>query len=352
MFNLPEDDLLPIQFLSATFKKTSATYKYYWFLSLIQLAEEEGLKIEKNRVFARMLANAWYTVNYFKVSFGTQDKVHEAAMFFKEKKNVSIEFSRQKVWEKILSFSDPQSQSFLTHFDKQVPHWFLSPWFPQMSPSQIYKASRERKVKSLYSLFPNHIEIDPDWLQYLQKNSGILKDFCHWNLALFLQKHNPNVPDIPNKLVKPIARKNLTKQKADFWNLYFDEVSSQNCIYSGKPVTKDNYALDHFVPYNFVSHDLNWNLVPAHPSVNASKSDKLPKLDQFFDSFFEIQKRSFELVFNQKSNSRLIEDYLTIFPSYEHFLFQEGAKVRFRETIEPLITIAHNNGFQFYEPKC
>lgn len=348
MFNLPEDDLLPIQFLSATFKKTSATYKYYWFLSLIQLAEEEGLKIEKNRVFARMLANAWYTVNYFKVSFGKQDKVHEAAMFFKEKKNVSIEFSRQKVWEKILSFSDSQSLGLLSHFDNQVPHWFLSPWFPQMNKQQIYNASNNLESKSLYSLSLYHVEIHPDWIKYLIKNAGVLKDFCHWNLALFLQKHNPNVPDIPNKLVKPIARKNLTKHKADFWNLYFDEVSSQNCIYSGIPITKGNYALDHFVPYNFVSHDLNWNLVPAHPSVNASKSDKLPKLNQFFDSFFEIQKRSFEFVFNQRSNSKLIEDYLTIFPSYEHFLYQEGAKTRFRETIEPLITIAHNNGFEFY----
>ncbi|MBA4299506.1 HNH endonuclease [Algoriphagus alkaliphilus] len=351
-FNLPDDKSLPVQFLSATLKKTSATYKFYWFLSLIQLAEEEGSKIEKRKLFARMLANAWYTVNYFKVSFGKQDKVQEAALFFKETKKVSIDLSRQRVWEKILSFSDSQSQSFLAHFDNQVPHWFLSPWFPKMSPSQIYKASRDVKLKCLYSLFSNYIEIHPDWMQYLQKNSGILKDFCHWNLGLFLQKHNPNVPDIPNKLIKPIGRKNLTKQKVEFWNLYFDEVSDQKCIYSGKTITKEIYALDHFVPYNFVSHDLNWNLVPAHPSINASKSDKLPKLNQFFDTFFDIQKRSFELVFIKKSNSKLIEDYLTIFPSFEHFLNEGEAKIRFKETLEPLITIAHNNGFEFYEPKC
>ncbi len=349
--NLPESEVIPVQFLSATFKKASATYKYYWFLSLIQLAEEEGAKIGKTRLFARMLANAWYTVNYFKVSFGKQDKVHEAALFFKETMKVSIDLDRQKVWEKILSFSDSQSQGLLAHFDNQVPHWFLSPWFPKMNRSQIYSASKDVTTKSLYSLSSNHIEIHPDWMQYMLKNSGILKDFCHWNLSLFLQKHNPNVPDIPNKLIKPIGRKNLTRQKVDFWNLYFDEVSEQNCIYSGNPITKENYALDHFVPYNFVSHDLNWNLVPAHPSINSSKSDRLPRLDQFFDSFFEIQKRSFELVYIKKSNTKLIEEYLTIFPSFDQFLFHSEAKNRFRETIEPLITIAHNNGFEFYEPK-
>lgn len=77
-FNLPENETLPVQFLSSTFNNTSATYKYYWFLSIIQLLEEEGAKIEKNKIFARMLANAWYTVNFFKVSFGKQDKIQDS----------------------------------------------------------------------------------------------------------------------------------------------------------------------------------------------------------------------------------------------------------------------------------
>lgn len=34
-FNLPENETLPVQFLSSTFNNTSATYKYYWFLSII-----------------------------------------------------------------------------------------------------------------------------------------------------------------------------------------------------------------------------------------------------------------------------------------------------------------------------
>ena len=33
-----------------------------------------------------------------------------------------------------------------------------------------------------------------------------------------------------------------------------------------------------------------WNLIPADASFNLKKGDKLPDFDQYFDSFFEIQK--------------------------------------------------------------
>lgn len=105
------------------------------------------------------------------------------------------------------------------------------------------------------------------------------------------------------------------------------------------------------MPYNFVSHDLNWNLVPAHPSINSSKSDKLPRLTEFFDPFFEIQRRSFEIVFKKAPHSKYIEQYLTIFPYTDGLLIEKTGKTRLQETLEPMITIAHNNEFEFYEPK-
>ncbi|NVK49257.1 MAG: hypothetical protein HWE09_05785 [Cyclobacteriaceae bacterium] len=315
------------------------------------MIEEEGDKIEKRRIFARMLANAWFTVNYFKVSFGKQDKVQEAISYFQKERKIPIDINKMQVWERILSLNDPKSLSILSHFDNQVPHWFLSPWFPKMNKQQIYANSRDPKRKSPYFLHSNYVEINSDWLTYFFKNSAVLKDFCFWNLSLFLQKHNPNVPDIPNKLIKPISRASLNRQKRDFWNYYFEEVKAQKCIYSGENLTSKNYVLDHFVPYNFVSHDLNWNLVPAHSSINASKSDKLPKLNQFFDSFYEIQRKALEIVVEKNPRTKLIEDYLSIFPSFDSLKSPRISKERFKETKEPLITIAHNNGFEFYEPK-
>ncbi|MFN5883821.1 MAG: HNH endonuclease domain-containing protein, partial [Bacteroidota bacterium] len=55
------------------------------------------------------------------------------------------------------------------------------------------------------------------------------------------------------------------------------EVGSIQCIYTNNDLVIGNYAVEHFVPYSFVSHDLMWNLIPADTSFNSSKSDKLPR---------------------------------------------------------------------------
>ena len=70
-----------------------------------------------------------------------------------------------------------------------------------MREKRIYFESQSFELKSLYALHQEFIEINPYWVDYLTRNVRVLKDFCFWNLALFLQSKNPNVPDIPNKLV-------------------------------------------------------------------------------------------------------------------------------------------------------
>jgi 5-methylcytosine-specific restriction endonuclease McrA len=92
---------------------------------------------------------------------------------------------------------------------------------------------------------------------------------------LYLQKHNPNVPDIPNKLIKPPRRNSLLNQRR-FWNRVFDHTGPLECIYTQKKLIDGNFAVEHFVPYAFVSHDLIWNLIPADPSFNSRKNDRLP----------------------------------------------------------------------------
>ena len=72
--NLPYDLKVSVSKLSSCFRNTSATYKFYWLLAIIESIEAGKEMIPKNVLYARMIANAWYTVNYFPVSFGKQDK--------------------------------------------------------------------------------------------------------------------------------------------------------------------------------------------------------------------------------------------------------------------------------------
>lgn len=62
MSSLPCNPSLPINLLSSCFNNTSATYKFYWFISLIEEVEKGNYQINKQDLFAGMIANAWYTV--------------------------------------------------------------------------------------------------------------------------------------------------------------------------------------------------------------------------------------------------------------------------------------------------
>ncbi|WP_281631559.1 HNH endonuclease domain-containing protein [Flavobacterium luteolum] len=350
--NLPFFQDLPIPKLASAFGNTSATYKFYWLLSIIEMVEEGQLEPSKRALFARMIGNSWYTVNYFRVSFGKQDLIQQAVHSLAEWEGLAIDIKKDLLIN-ILEVSTLKStQQTLQHFNKNVPHWFLSPWFRKNKEGNdvayrkhIYASSQKYENKCLYALYDNHIVINPIWTDYLRSNAKVLKDFIYWNLTLFLQVRNPNVPDIANKLIRPPLRSSLHNQRKNYWDNVFKELGTVHCIFTGKTLTISQYALDHFVPHAFVSHDLIWNLVPIDIHFNSTKSDKLPIMEMHFDSFFKLQKIAFEIMRRHSPRSKLIEEYLSIFPDLNDM--QGFDYTRYKESIQPLVTIAHNNGFGY-----
>jgi hypothetical protein len=192
----------------------------------------------------------------------------------------------------------------------------------------------------LYALYSDHIVVNPLWENYLKLHAGILRQFCYWNLVVYLQAKNPNAPDIPNKLIKLPVRKALNEQRK-FWDIVINELGSVDCIYTNSRLTISNYAVEHFLPYAFVSHDLMWNLIPADRSFNSSKSDKLPPLEKYFKPYFNLQRTALDIMLDKAPKHRLLQDYLTIVPDILHF-----EEERIFEQLQPMATIAKNNGFE------
>ncbi len=342
--NLPFSEKLPIHRLASVFNNTSATYKFYWLISIIELVERGFVEIPKEKIFARMISNSWYTINYFHISFGKQDKFQNAVQEILIEENLTIDEKKDNLNLILEESKNNSTIKNLFHFDKNVPHWFLTPWYTQKNKNEIYSASQVFENDCLYALYADKIIINSIWIDYLKINSKILKDFCYWNLTLFLQTRNPNVPDIPNKLIKPAIRNGLTKQTNEYWKVVFQELGSINCIFTDEKLTLSdkNFALDHFVPYAFVSHDLIWNLIPIEKRFNSSKSDKLPRFETYFQKFYQIQKTAFEINKNHNSKGKYMEEFLTIFPNIDEF--KEDI---FSNTIQPLLSIANNNGFLY-----
>lgn len=342
MYPLPSKDNLPIYKLLSCFNNTTATYKFYWLLAIIDEVERGRTMIPKRHLFAGMVSHAWYTVHYFHIGFGKFDLLGEHTKEIQQIEQIPISKSRDEIREQLNTSVNSRTRAALNHFDRNVPHWFLSPWFPRATKAQIYKDSHDFSNRAPYSLDKEFISINLLWSNYFQENAAFIRSFCFWHLAIYLQAKNPNVPDIPNKLVKPPQRSSLNKQR-DYWNHVFQELKGVSCIYTHQILDMGKYAVEHFIPYSFVSHDLMWNLIPADPSSNSSKGDKLPLMEKYFEPFFVFQKRALQVMTEQHPRHPLLEDYLTIFPDLNNSITAES----YRERIQPLVTIAANNGFEF-----
>ena len=62
-----------------------------------------------------------------------------------------------------------------------------------------------------------------------------------------------------------------------------------------------------------------------------------------------MQKSAIEIVKEKTPKNKYLEDYLTIFSDLEELksLSENFTKEKFKERLQPLITIASNNGFEF-----
>ncbi|MBX3001281.1 MAG: hypothetical protein KF893_22360 [Caldilineaceae bacterium] len=190
------------------------------------------------------------------------------------------------------------------------------------------------------------IELHPRWADYLQTNVHIVTGYCLWHLTNYLQKNNPNVPNIIGKLAEP-GQRNLRNARI-FWQMAMDQMGECRCIYTGEVVEPHGFSLDHFLPWSFVAHDLLWNIIPTSRNINSAKSDQLPAMDRYFGSFAQLQYQALHAVAAQRK-AKLIEDYILLLrqPSVEKLtdLPQPVFTQILRDTITPQIQIATNMGF-------
>ena len=329
--------------LASIFNYTSATYKFYWFLAIVEEVESGDKEIQKDRLFARMISNAWYPIKYFRLSFGSQDHISQLINDFFNSTSLRVSDDKAEIKKCLIETKDITILKKLYHLDKNVPHKFLSPWF-KGSKKSIYESSQLDFQNSIYHLFKNHITINDNWYDYIRLNAKVIKDFIYWNLALFIQARNPSTPDVINKLIKPAKRNGLTKQRNKFWNIYLEKRPETKCIFTNEPLNPKNYHVDHFVPYSFVSHDLIWNLIPINSNFNTSKSNKLPLVKKYFDGFYKLQNDAIQ-VFGKSMPKNFKEEYLSVFPNFEHN--KQINYSQYKDVISPLITVAHNNGFEY-----
>ncbi|MCW6038904.1 hypothetical protein K4A83_21975 [Spirulina subsalsa FACHB-351] len=366
---LPESREVNVAALSQIFNNTTNSYKYLFFLSLLDILKREKFQVSLSLTFENivieMLANAWYPHNYFKLSFGTQDQIAN-----------KLDSLQIQVTEPILKFTDSEKSSLrqsiknnnldsiIADFKKNVPFRLIRPFLeeqlrefdvnyevvketPRIADQYFYTDKPLYRFNATNFKDSNEILLHPDWVQYLQENYVIVRGWASWEWLNYMQKRNPNIPNVVNKLFMPQKRDSLTKP-TKYWKTVLSH-QDLNCIYSTVRLDPKQISLDHYLPWSFVAHDQLWNLIPTTQSVNSSKSNNLPS-SQYFSNFVKLQHigltvsnqnisrqkwlketESFvaELKVNQADN---LLDFDILFNAYE-------------STVNPLISLAKNQGF-------
>ena len=353
---IPQSHILTTRHLNRVFDKTVATYKYYWFLGILDLYVKQG-KTRMNvwEIMISMVANAWYPVNYFRLSFGKSESLYEAILTLQRENNIPINIGMKDLTillQTLIQRSDIRKQ--LNFLQMNVPFRFLRPWIDTSDDREMVKRSQTFENGCLYKLEKENgmlwVELNPLWQTYLQEHYDILSSFAYWGLTNFLQIRNPNIPNIPNKLIKKEERCSLSAQRK-FWNTAINGGLEVRCLYTNKLLVEREYDLDHFIPWSFVSHDLLWNLMPADSSINSSKSNKLPDLSLYLPKLAEAHQAALQINLEKGKQDKLLEDYLSLGYTPQEIVQMDREHLLdcFSQTFTPMNQIALNMGFESWK---
>lgn len=353
---IPQSQILTTRHLNRVFDKTVATYKFYWFLGILDLFVKQGkTRINVWEIMITMVANAWYPVNYFRLSFGKSESLYDAILALQRENNIPINIGMKDLTILLQALIQrPEIRKQLNFLQMNVPFRFLRPWIDTSDDREMVKRSQTFENGCLYKLEKENgslwVELNPIWLIYLKENYDILSSFAYWGLTNFLQVRNPNVPNIPSKLIKKEERNSLTSQRR-FWNTAITGGMEVRCLYTGNLLIECEYDLDHFIPWSFVSHDLLWNLMPADSSINSSKSNKLPDLDLYLPKLAEAHQVALRIYIGKGKQDKLLEDYLSLghTPQDIAMMDREHLLDCFFQTFAPMNQIALNMGFESWK---
>lgn len=358
---LPHSEQLDISTLSGLLRHTTNSYKYLFFVSLLSLIKDRNFEVDDGVLLSdleiEMLVTAWYPHVFFKLSFGTQDRIASALRsipHIDDNRKLLSRSGRDELRKRLANSVEVLDYQ-LTRY---VPHRILRPFFASetrgMPDQRVNRevanlAARLFHVRRPLFRFDDSercIFLHPDWIAYMKEHQEILEGWALWHWADYMQRRNPGIPAVTRKLFAPDRRSPLYAQRR-FWDTAIDETSIR-CIYTGKKLSR-GYELDHFLPWRFVVHDQLWNLVPVDSHANSSKSDQIPS-EKYIDSLAETQSAALSIARDSMSDEKwkkAVEPYFTdLYIRDEEALDRAKLRLAYRKTLEPLMSIAEQQGFQ------
>ena len=362
---LPNSEKLNIASLSRLFDNKSECYKLFWFQAILDHVFKGQQEISFEELINDMIANAWYMVTEYHLNLGPRDTLEKTVNYISSITGMLPNIKQQEILDWLKKSADSTVTKYKRDLTLNVPFRLQAPFFNGFHSDTWNCGSRELSERinqqkrliyyfNAFSGLSTRISIVPEWLDYLRENQEILRGWIQYNMILYLQRRNPSVPGISDKLYPPQERK-LEKVKK-FWKLLSKLVPIYE-IYGDNLLSSDSISIDHFVPWSYVAHDEFWNLHPTTRAINSSKSNRLPDWDIYFPRFAEVEYKSYQMIWKndavQDEFRKCAREHLNN-PEIEHRLYHRGLsemefKGQLREIVLPVYLSAKTCGFSSWE---
>ena len=361
---LPYSEKLNIEILGRIFDNKSECYKLFWFQAIMTGVANGRNEFTYEELIDEMIADAWYMVTEYHLNLGPNDTLEKAVNRVSEISGMIPAEKKEKVLEYLKNCDDRQVHEYKRSLTLNVPYRLQAPFLNfktrDWDGNQKILSDRINQQERLMYYFiainglGSLIRISDDWMEYLSHNLEIINGWIRYNTIIYLQRRNPNVPGISDKIDPPQERK-LEKVKK-YWKLV-TEISPVKEIYGSEIVTPLNISIDHFIPWSYVAHDEFWNLHPTTRSINSSKSNNLPNWEHYFPLLAELEYSSYSLMWQNEAvhkefdkcarehvNSVQVQSRL-----YRKGLSKQKFEHELKTIILPVYSAAKNCGFKDWE---
>lgn len=360
---LPYSEELSIEYLGRIFDNTIECYKFFWFKAIVDRVTKGHTELSYEELVDEMIADAWYMVTEYHLNLGPKDTLEGVVNLIKEKYPLlkSCE-KKSQIIELLRNTDDKDINKKKRTLTYNVPYRLQAPFMPSIKgdswnvseSSLITRINHEDRVMYYFTALnglSTKILIYDDWAKYINENQEIIKGWLEYNMILYLQKRNPSVPGIADKLFPPQERK-LEKIKK-YWKMILN-LEQVNDIYGEKPLSEKDLSIDHFVPWSYVAHDEMWNLSPTTKSINSSKSNNLPDWETYFNRLAAQEYQSYEAIWKyvpiHKEFDKCSKEYINS-DEVRYRVYREGLKFpefseELKSVILPVYQSAKNCGFQ------
>lgn len=371
---------LDIEGFSKMMSSPSYCYKFYWLEAIVQLISANRTEATYDEIINKMIANAWFPVQEYHIHLSgiygdgdVKDNLEKAVSRLYELTQLPSNANEIQIMNKLAEFSDDKElHSYKTELTKNVPYKALS-GFANKGTEKINLESSAGRMIAYYNklsgselLLPytfgddkslkKVVKFNDGWIQMIQDNMVSILGWIKYEKVKWLQNNNPEVPGIVYKLAQDDEKARKLDNVRKLWDAILEIRPVKNVFMDGD-INRESYAVDHFIPRNFVMNDELWNLMPMDPIQNMKKNKKLPVWENYFGQFANNQFMMYEMIFEK---SELLKLYKQCYKDNLHSiwaiqeLYRKGNSAdEFRNILDknmhPVYDSARRQGYDIWD---